>query len=83
MAISIGQIRRRERGQPAIGHHHLAIDQYVGHFAAIGAAVHLDEAADGARYPAQEFETCDSCVARSGTDQYAARPAAAFEPVAA
>ena len=70
-----------ERNQIAVGMDHVAIDQHITDFAAIGTAVHAYEAPDGAGNAAHEFDPGDPRVARSRGDEYAVRAAPAGQHV--
>ena len=79
MAIGVAELVERPFDQLAGAQDDPGRDEDVLHFAAIGAAVHPDEAADGARDSAQEFEAGDAVVAGGRGDQDAGRTAAAME----
>src|SRR3546814_12287989 len=76
MAIGIAEVGERQRAAFARAKHDIATDQDILDLAAIGAAVHADEAADGAGDRAEKFEPRDTRIAR-GRGHEDARCAAA------
>ena len=77
MAVGIGKIGIGQRDHFARTQHRFAIDEYIRHFAAIGAAIHAYEAAHGAGDAAKKFKARDALIARRAGHRYAAGPAAA------
>src|SRR5687768_6168078 len=77
VAIAVADLGERDRLALARSQDQLALDQHVLDLAPIGAAVHADEAADGARNRAKELEAADPRVAGGRRDENAAGAAAA------
>ena len=79
MAVRVAEVGVGQRHQLARAQHDLGLDQHVPDLPAVGAAVHPDEAADGAGDGAEELDAGDPRIAGSRGDQDSGRSAAAAQ----